>query len=41
LCKPILGQVTKANAKEQAIYNPVMDFEEFQEEMEDDGAEAW
>ncbi len=35
------GNVAKANAKEQAIYNPVMDFEEFQEEVEDDGAEAW
>ncbi|MCJ8497623.1 DUF4280 domain-containing protein [Chryseobacterium salipaludis] len=30
------GNVAKAKAKEQAIYNPVMDFEEFQEEMEDD-----
>ncbi len=30
------GNVAKANAKEQAIYNPVLDFEEFQEEVEDD-----
>ncbi len=30
------SNVKKADSKEQAIYNPVVDYEEFQEEMEED-----
>lgn len=35
------SNVKKADAREQHVYNPLVDFEEFQEEMNENGAEAW
>lgn len=35
------GSVKKADAKEQRTYNPIMDFEEFQEEINGKEGEAW
>jgi len=35
------GSVKKADPKEQRTYNPIMDFEEFQEEINGKEGEAW
>ena len=35
------SNVAKADAKEQHIYNPIVDFEEFSEEIVGNDAEAW
>ncbi|WP_336689661.1 MULTISPECIES: DUF4280 and LysM peptidoglycan-binding domain-containing protein [unclassified Chryseobacterium] len=35
------SQVKKADAREQRVYNPIMDFEEFQEEINESDSEAW
>lgn len=35
------NQVKKADAREQHIYNPIIDFEEFKEEMNENNGEAW
>ena len=35
------SQAKKANAQEQHVYNPIMDYEEFKEEVSENDAEAW
>ncbi|MDR2204870.1 MAG: DUF4280 domain-containing protein, partial [Flavobacteriaceae bacterium] len=35
------SHMKKADAREQHVYNPIMDFEEFQEEMEDENLDAY
>jgi hypothetical protein len=35
------SQVKKADAREQRVYNPIMDFGEFQDEMNGNENEAW
>ncbi|AEW85707.1 DUF4280 domain-containing protein [Flavobacterium columnare] len=35
------SQVKKANPREQHLYNPIMNFEEFQEEISSKNNEAW
>ena len=35
------NQAKKANAQEQHVYNPIMDYEEFKEEVSENDAEAW
>ena len=35
------GNVKKADAREQHIYNPILNFEEFGEEINGNQAEAW
>ncbi len=35
------SQVEKADEREQRVYNPIVNFKEFQEEMNQTNGEAW